>query len=113
MKSTNKYNAKKSGGFASTKEERRFYELKAMEAKGEIVGLKCQVVYELIPSQYVDGRCKERSCKYIADFVYNDAFTGKQIVEDVKGYRGGQAYAIYKIKRKLMLHEYGIEVHEV
>jgi hypothetical protein len=57
------------------------------------------------------GKLLERECLYVADFVYTDA-TGETIVEDVKGYRGGQAYSVFKIKRKLMLFIHGIKIHE-
>ena len=45
---------------------------------------------------------------YIADFVYMDK-DGQQVVEDTKGVRTKE----YIIKRKLMLHRYGIRIQEV
>ena len=45
--------------------------------------------------------------------MYTDSRDVRTIVEDVKGYKGGQAYTIFKIKKKLMLYLYGIEVDEV
>lgn len=57
------------------------------------------------------GNVIERECAYIADFVFEQ--DGKTIVEDVKGYRGGPAYSLYTIKRKLMLEKYGIRIREV
>ena len=47
----NKYHAEKSGGYASRKEHRRACELRFMQQKGVISGLKEQVRFELIPSQ--------------------------------------------------------------
>lgn len=52
------------------------------------------------------GKLIERSCKYIADFVYRQ--DGKTIVEDCKGMRTPE----YKIKRKLMLWRYNIKILE-
>lgn len=80
-----------------------------------------QVKYVLIPAQYEHpesttkkgrGRCVERECTYIADFVYKtilpdgDTLT---IVEDTKGFRTKD----YIIKRKLMLSVYGIRIREI
>lgn len=110
--SHSKYNARKiiidGLQFDSQKEANRYAELSLLEKAGKISGLKTQVKFELIPKQ--DG---ERTCNYIADFVYTDAETGQKIVEDVKGYRKGQAYAVFTIKRKLMLWVHGIKVKEV
>lgn len=113
--------------FDSKKEAERYSELKLLERCGAISNLELQKVYELIPAQYElyerygkngnrlkDGKkCIEKSCVYKADFVYIDNETGQQVVEDVKGYKGGQAYSLFSIKRKLMLERYGIKVKEV
>ena len=93
-----------------------------MEKKREISNLECQVKYCLIPSQReastfdkkgkeIKGKVIERECSYIADFRYIK--NGEVVVEDVKGYRRGQAYALYSIKRKLMLERYGLRITEV
>lgn len=123
----NKYNAKKVEidgiKFDSVKESRRFLVLRAMEEAGTISDLKRQVKYVLIPAQReadtvgkrggkIKGKLLERECSYVADFVYKDA-QGNTIVEDVKGYRGGGAYEIFKIKRKLMLYIHGIKINEI
>lgn len=129
MTRQNKYHAVKVGEFASKKEARRFQQLQIMQKAGEIDDLKRQVKFVLIPAQrefcneiYSKGRKKgcfkpgkilERELSYYADFTYIDVNTGKLVVEDVKGYRGGGAYEVFKIKRKLMLHIYGIRVMEV
>lgn len=127
----NKYRSKKISidgiTFDSKKEAERYSELKLLERCGAISNLELQKVYELIPAQYElyerygkngnrlkDGKkCIEKSCVYKADFVYIDNETGQQVVEDVKGYKGGQAYSLFTIKRKLMLERYGIKVKEV
>lgn len=115
--------------FDSRKEANRFCELKLMEMAGVITDLKRQVKFVLIPSQYefvqrysdkTGKRLKdkkvllEKECAYIADFVYTDD-SGHVVVEDVKGYRdtNSAGYAKFVIKRKLMLHIYGIRIQEV
>ncbi len=104
----NKYHAERSGGYASRKEHRRANELRLMQRAGLISGLREQVPYELIPAQRdADGRVIERSCTYVADFVYTDGH-GDTIVEDTKGMRTD----VYRIKRKLMLHVHGIRITE-
>lgn len=106
--SPNKYHAKKVGGHASIKEHRRANQLKLMERAGEISNLREQVPFEVIPAQRDKaGKLIERSCRYIADFVYNDK-EGNIVVEDTKGVRTKE----YKIKRKLMLHVHGIRIKE-
>lgn len=113
--------------FDSKKEARRYQELKALEKAGVIYGLRTQVKYLLIPAQheltdevYIKGKNKgdpkkgkllERECAYYADFVYMQG--DNTIVEDVKGYRDGQAYNLFVIKRKLMLYVHGIIVKEL
>lgn len=130
----NKYKARKTivDGltFDSSKEAERYLDLKEQAEKGQIRALKLQVPYELIPNQYIPidevykkgpkkGQKKlklqERSVSYIADFVYekkNEDGTYEEIVEDVKGYKKGAAYSIFKIKKKMMLDRYGIIVSE-
>ena len=101
----------------------RYRELKLLEKAGKISVLRLQVKFQLIPPQYETtaerytkgpkkgqykrGKLLERECAYIADFVYIDA-DGKKVVEDTKGMRTKD----YIIKRKLMLHKYGIKIRE-
>ena len=114
--------------FDSLKECRRYTELRMLELSGKIKDLELQKAYELIPAQYEEtdeiytkgahkGEHKrvllERACNYVADFYYIDCATGKAIVEDVKGYREGGAYSLFKLKRKLMLYRYGIKIKEI
>ena len=109
--------------FDSRKEAQRYRELKLLLLAGEIIGLQMQVPFELVPAQFEEtgevyskgprkgqpkqGKCIEKSVVYIADFVYWQ--DGKRIVEDTKGVRTTD----YIIKRKLMLHKYGIRIREV
>lgn len=102
--------------FSSKREAARYQELKLLERDGIIHYLQMQVKFVLIPAQYetpdsptksARGKCLERECSYIADFIY---FQNKKIVvEDAKGFRT----EAYKIKRKLMLERYGIKIKEV
>ena len=98
--------------FDSKKEAIRYQQLKSLEKIHAISDLQRQVKYTLIPSQKDEnGKVIEQKCSYIADFVYRQ--NGQIVVEDVKGYRKGGAYAVFAIKRKLMLQKYGIKVKEV
>lgn len=108
--------------FDSVREARRYAELKLMEKTGEISCLERQRKYLLIPAQYepiscedyvkskgkkTKGKCIERECSYVADFVYVQ--NGKIIVEDTKGFRTKD----YVLKRKMMLFFHGIRIREV
>ncbi len=125
MKKT-KYNSRKATidgiTFDSVKEARRYRELSLLEKAGMICHLERQRKYVLIPAQYepvspeeyvkskgkkTKGKCIERECSYVADFVYVQ--NGEIIVEDTKGFRTKD----YIIKRKLMLYVYGIRIKEV
>lgn len=125
-----KYNAKSVDvdgvQFDSKKEADRYKYLMSLQDAGEISELQLQVPFELIPAQKEERieytkvrhlpkkvtRTVEKSVVYIADFVYNDR-NGKRVVEDVKGYRRGQAYSVYVLKRKLMLYIHGVRIKEV
>ena len=119
--------------YDSRKEYRRHQELLLLERAGEISGLRRQVKFVLIPTQYEtvvldevyklgpnkgerkrQQHCVERECSYYADFVYIDK-DGKRVVEDVKGYRDPSCatYGEFVIKRKLMRWINGIAVREV
>ena len=97
--------------FDSKKEASRYVYLKQQEKAGLISDLELQKKFVLIPKQTDGKKAVERECAYYADFVY--VKDGETVVEDVKGYRSGQAYALFTIKRKLMLYVHGIRVKEV
>lgn len=109
--------------FDSKREAQRYQQLKLLEKARVITNLQRQVRYELIPSQYIDGKCVERPVYYYSDFEYDelvplqkktimadagDRVVGNHIVEDVKGVRTKE----YILKRKLMLYKYGIRIRE-
>ena len=102
----NKYKNIRTNGSDSRKEAQRKWELELAQRAGLIQELRFQVPFELIPKQMVDGKCVERSVKYIADFVYIK--DGQLVVEDCKGFRTPE----YIIKRKLMLYVHGIRIYE-
>ncbi len=111
---TGKYNAKKvsaSDGTlcASKKERARYEELLLLSKAGAIRDLRTQVPFELVPKQRNEYGKAVRKVEYVADFVYTDTETGRQIVEDTKGMKTRE----YVIKAKLMLWRYGITVREV
>lgn len=122
----NKYNARQivigDEVFDSKKEGKRWMILKQYEKEGKLFNLQRQVKFVLIPSQrepdkvgarggVIKGKVIEKECSYIADFMY--ATEQGIVVEDVKGYKRGGAYAVFSIKRKLMLKEYGLRVKEI
>lgn len=124
MTRQNKYHAVKVGKSASKREARRKAELEIMERFGQISNLQCQVPFELIETQRETstigprggvrpGKVIEKKVAYYADFTYIDSETGELVVEDVKGYRGGGAYEVFTLKRKMMLKKYGIRVREI
>ena len=97
--------------FDSSKEAKVYNDLLIRLKAGEISDLRLQVPYELIPRQLKSNGKVERKCEYIADFVYVE--DGKIHVIDVKGYKRSTAYAVFAIKRKLMLWIHGIEIEEI
>ena len=110
------------GTYDSQLEFARFIFLSNREKEGEITNLRRQVEYLLIPAQYgteikhlktKDKEVRvllERSCSYIADFVYER--NGKTIVEDCKGAKAVITEAA-KIKKKLLLWVHGIELRYI
>lgn len=101
----NKYRAKKTTvdgiTFDSMGEARRYQELKLLERAGLIRDIFRQSLFVLM----VD---RVHICNYRADFVYHDNATNLTVVEDFKGFRTAE----YRLKHKLMLAIYGIEILE-
>ena len=89
--------------FDSIKESRRYIELKQLEQAGEISNLELQPEYELQPAFDCCGK-RQRRIVYRADFRYKDG--DKVVVEDVKGYDT----PVSRLKRKMVLYQYGIDV---
>lgn len=106
-KKKHKYGAKKAVvdgiPFDSRREARRYQQLRLLERAGQIRDLELQPVFRL---HALGGG---EVAKYIADFRYVDVPTGHTVIEDAKGVRT----AVYRLKRRLVLAEYGISVREV
>jgi len=85
------------GRFASQREHQHWCISKLRERAGEIRNLERQVRFRL-----------EINCVHICDYIADEAyFEGeKRVVVDVKGVETPE----FKLKRKLMLAIYGIEV---
>jgi len=102
----NKFNAKPTTidnvRFASAREARRYQELLVLERAGAISQLELQPRYPIV----INGI---RVTTYVADFRYVEAATGRQVVEDSKGYRTRE----YRLKSTLMAACHGIEIAEV
>jgi hypothetical protein len=102
-KRRNKYNAEKVEAdghtFDSKKEHARYLQLSALQARGEIAGLKVHPEFDL----EVNGH---HICRYVGDYQYEEG--GRLMVEDVKGCRT----RVYRIKRALMWAVYGISIKE-
>lgn len=92
--------------FHSKRERNRYQDLKILELAGEIRNLELQVRFPL----EVNGH---RVCTYVGDFKFFDCRKGGLVVEDVKGSRKGAAYAMFRLKSKLMFACHGIEIQEV
>lgn len=89
--------------FDSTKESKRYLELKSMVERGEISELHEQVKFTFAHNGV-------KICSYIADFTYNK--NGKEVVEDVKS-EMTKKLPVYKTKKKMMVAFFGIEINEV
>lgn len=118
----NKYRNRKTRGFDSAKEANRYNELRLLERAGIIEGLRRQVHFELTPTVREPGKTGPRGgskpgrvilqkSEYVADFVYCQ--NGEIVVEDVKGYRGGEAYKLFVLKKKVLYDKTGILIKEV
>lgn len=110
--------------FDSRKEANYYLLLREQQDKGKISDLRMQVPFELIPAVYkeevkhlktkdkIERRCIQRATHYLADFVYKDNETGKEVVVDVKSPITRQN-AEYRLKKKMMLAFKNIEIKEV
>lgn len=106
----NKYHNKKTtidGILFDSKREGNYYtKLKLMKNAGLIWNLELQKKYILQASFTFNGK-KIREISYYADFVYEDK-DGLHVV-DTKGYRTDT----YKLKKKLFIKKYGIDIEEI
>ncbi|EXB28320.1 hypothetical protein J537_0541 [Acinetobacter baumannii 1437282] len=112
----NKFNAQKlefdGMTFDSKKEHRRYIELKAMQQRGEILGLEHHTKFELAPKTKIVGEKRAKpALRYFADFTYY-IITGDFIVEDVKS-AATRKLASYRTKKHLMHTVHGISITEI
>ena len=91
--------------FHSTKEGKRYLELRAMEEKGEISLLRRQ--YPLI---LIEKSKYGRQIKYVADFTYLQ--NGIVVVEDVKSPYTAKN-PIYRLKKRMVAEKYDVVIKEV
>lgn len=95
--------------FASKAEGRRYLELKALQAAGEISGLELQPAFPIEingkPLRIRSSRGIGRQVKPIMDFAYTTK-EGVRIVEDKKGFDN----PLSRLKRALVEACYGIRV---
>lgn len=109
-----KYGAKKTQvngiTFDSKAEAKRYEELLLLERSGLVSNIELQKKFVLLPPRRNADGYLERETAYVADFVYVDSVAGL-VVEDVKS--PATRTSEYVIKRKLMLHIYGITIKEV
>ena len=94
--------------FASKREAKRYCELKMLERVGQVKELELQPKFPL----YVCGRKNgelHQVCVYIADFRYRTGVNGVLIIEDAKGMKT----PTYRLKKKMVEAQYGIEIQEV
>lgn len=87
--------------FASAREAKRYAELKLLERAGKIRDLALQPIFRL----HAAGGAYVAS--YRADFTYKT--DTETVVEDAKGFRT----PLYKLKRKWLKLEHGIDVREI
>lgn len=92
--------------FDSKKEGNYYTKLKILRNAGKISDLELQKKFVLQPSFKLNGKTY-RAITYVADFVYKDD-KGMHVV-DTKGYRT----EVYKIKKKLFMKKFGIEIEEI
>ena len=92
--------------FASKKEADRYDDLLLMERAGQIKELELQPRFLIAGPVVLDGK-KHRARYYFADFSYEEK--GVRVYEDAKGMK----LPMYRLKRHLVMHLYGIEIREV
>ena len=112
---SNKFNAQKiekdGMKFDSQKEFKRYIELTAMQQRGEIQDLRCQVKFELAPKVKIVGEKRAKpALRYFADFTYLS--NGVLIVEDVKSVVT-RKLASFRNKKHLMKSVHDIDIKEV
>lgn len=93
--------------FDSKKEAYRWDVLKQMEKNAQLRRLERQVRFECVVN------CV-KICTYVADFTYEERVGGHwfKVIEDVKS-EFTKKLPIYRLKKKLVLAVFGINIQEV
>lgn len=112
----NKFNAVKKTvdgvKFDSTREAKRYEELKLLVRAGKIKSLRVQVSYPLVKSvKYKNAKRAKPEMIYTADFEYWDIEKNELVVEDVKSVATAKL-TDYIMRRHMMLAFHGIEILE-
>ena len=94
--------------FDSNREMAYYIKLKLLEEKGIIKDLELQKSFELQPSFKLNGKTYKK-ITYRADFSYVSVEDNKIHIVDTKGFRTD----VYKLKRKMFVYKYGIEIEEI
>lgn len=89
----------------SIAEWERYLVLKDKEKRGQITDLQRQVKFVLQDGFEFMGK-RIQAIAYVADFVYYKADTKELVVEDVKGVQTPE----FKIKRKMFINRYGMDI---
>ena len=100
--------------FDSTKESRRYGELKILQVAGKIADLELQPIFAIVVQEAwrvgppLPGRVVGH---YTADFRYIDNDTGEVVIEDVKS--PGTRTTDYRLRKRLIEAIHGITIREV
>ena len=92
--------------FDSKREAACYQDLRARQAAGELTELRCQVPFSLY-APVIGGGAWAEVAVYVADFTYLAG--GVVHVTDAKGAKT----ALYRLKRKWLWLQAGIEIQEV
>lgn len=100
--------------FHSTKESRRYAELRLLEKAGAITELELQPLYRIVVVELwraVPDRRLVNCGSYSADFRYRDTTTGALVVEDTKS--DATKTTTYRLKKRLVEAIHGITIREL
>jgi hypothetical protein len=98
--------------FDSTKEARRYSELRLLEKAGHIRDLELQPRFPLEVVELYRPHGRVKNCGYYtADFRYVDAETAATVVEDVKS--TGTKTTAYRLRKRLVEAIHGVTITEV
>lgn len=111
MQKRSKYGAQKvhfnGEKFDSEREFKRWQTLRILQSIGEIRDLRRQVKIAMLGHRGPILTPSGRQAFYVADFVYFDAKTGVEVVEDAKGFPTPE----YKLKRAILAAQ-GVTIKE-